>query len=66
MSQHQSHESDRAAAYRGLVLGALVLGIVLFTIVRLTNAHYDAATGSKTGSKTGSSLPVRISVAIDS
>jgi hypothetical protein len=62
MSQHQSHESDRAAAYRGLVLGAIVLGIVLFTIVRLTNAQYDASTGSKTGS----SLPVRISVAIDS
>ena len=40
MTQHQSHGSDRSAAYRGLVLGAIVLGILLFTIVRLTNSHY--------------------------
>ena len=42
MSQHEPHESDRAAAYRGLILGAIVLGTVLFTIVRLTHAHYGS------------------------
>jgi len=47
MSQHQTHESDRAAAYRGLILGAIVLGILLFTIVRLTNAHYASSEGAK-------------------
>ncbi|HEX7546761.1 MAG TPA: hypothetical protein VF368_08530 [Gemmatimonadaceae bacterium] len=61
MSQHQSHESDRFAAFRGLVLGAIVLGILLVTIVRLTNAHYATAAGSKTAT----SSPVANSVAID-
>lgn len=50
MSQQQSHQTDRSAAYRGLVLGAIVLGLLLVTIVRLTNAHYAAGNGSKTGS----------------
>jgi hypothetical protein len=44
MSQHQSHESDRAAAYRGLILGAIVLVLLVVSIVRLTNAHYAAGT----------------------
>jgi hypothetical protein len=50
MSQHQTHESDRAAAYRGLILGALIIGILLVTIVRLTNAHYAGAEGAKAAS----------------
>ena len=50
MSQHQTHESDRAAAYRGLILGALIIGILLFTIVRLTKAHYAGAEGAKAAS----------------
>jgi hypothetical protein len=50
MSQHQSHESDRSAAYRGLILGAVVLGILLYSIVRLTNAHYAGAEGAKSAS----------------
>jgi hypothetical protein len=49
MSQHQSHESDRGAAYRGLILGAIIIGILLVTIVKLTNASYGAE-GAKTGS----------------
>ncbi|MFI5231809.1 MAG: hypothetical protein ACHQSE_04785 [Gemmatimonadales bacterium] len=47
---HQTHESDRSAAYRGLILGAIVLGIVLVTVVRLTHAHYAGAEGGKTAS----------------
>jgi ABC-type cobalt transport system substrate-binding protein len=50
MSQHQSHESDRSAAYRGLLIGAIVIGILLVTIVKLTNASYAGAEGKKTGS----------------
>jgi hypothetical protein len=52
MSGHQPHESDRAAAYRGLILGAIVLGVLLFTIVRLTNAHY-ASEGPKKAASAG-------------
>jgi hypothetical protein len=54
MSQHQTHESDRAAAFRGLILGAIVIGILLFTIVRLTNAHYAGAVGAKAASTSSS------------
>ena len=50
MSQHEPHPSDRAAAYRGLILGAIVLGALLFTIVRLTNAHYNSKEGVKAAS----------------
>jgi hypothetical protein len=50
MSQHQAHESDRTAAYRGLILGVIVLGILLVTVVRVTHAHYSAAGGEKAAS----------------
>ncbi len=54
MSQQQPHPSDRAAAYRGLILGAIVLGALIFTIVRLTNAHYNAKEGVKAASASAS------------
>ena len=47
MSEHQPHASDRMAAFRGLILGPIVLGLLLVTIVRLTNAHYAAPEGAK-------------------
>lgn len=47
MSEHQAHESDRAAAYRGLILGAIVLAIVLVTVVKVTHAHYASGGGEK-------------------
>jgi ABC-type cobalt transport system substrate-binding protein len=50
MSQHQSHESDRGAAYRGLILGAIVIAILIVSIVKLTKAHYAGAEGGKTAS----------------
>jgi len=50
MSQQQTHGSDRAAAYRGLILGAIVLGILLYTIVRITSARYAGSEGAKTSS----------------
>lgn len=49
---HQHHESDRAAAYRGLILGAIVLGILLVSIVKLTAGRYagEAGKAASTGS----------------
>jgi hypothetical protein len=32
---------DTGGAFRGLVLGAVILFIVLVGIVKLTNAHYE-------------------------
>jgi hypothetical protein len=50
MSSHP-HSSDRAAAYRGLILGAIAIAAIVVTIVRLTNAKYAAeAPATKTGS----------------
>ena len=37
---------DTAPAFRGLILGAIVLAIILFSIVKLTNAHYQRAEGA--------------------
>ena len=50
MSEHPSHESDRTAAFRGLILGAVALLLLIVTIVRLTNAHYAGEAGPKAAS----------------
>jgi hypothetical protein len=44
-----SHPSDRAAAFRGLVIGAIAIAALVVTIVKLTNAKYAAETPAKTG-----------------
>jgi hypothetical protein len=36
------HSGDMRGAYTGLVVGAVVLFAILFSIVKLTNAHYAA------------------------
>jgi hypothetical protein len=59
MSQHQTHESDRSAAYRGLILGAIALGILIFSVVRLTHAHYSGADAGKTALNTPASAATR-------
>jgi hypothetical protein len=38
------HKADARAAFLGLILGAIVLLGVLYTIVRLTNASYASHT----------------------
>jgi hypothetical protein len=39
---HDPHTgSDRGAAITGLIVGGILLFIVLLTIVKLTNAHYQ-------------------------
>ena len=49
---HSSHSSDRAAAFRGLILGAIAIAAIVVTIVKLTNAKYAAEAPAKTGSTT--------------
>ncbi len=41
--------SDKAAAYRGLILGVIAIFILLFSIVKLTNAKYDRMEGATQG-----------------
>ena len=33
-------QTDKSAGFTGLILGAIALFVILFGIVRLTNAHY--------------------------
>jgi hypothetical protein len=45
--QYPPHSGpDTAPAFRGLILGAIILAIVLAGIVKLTNAHYASAEGA--------------------
>jgi hypothetical protein len=37
---------DTAPAFRGLIVGAVILAIVLAGIVKLTNGHYASAEGA--------------------
>jgi hypothetical protein len=62
MSSH-SHSSDRAAAYRGLILGAIVLAIIIVSIVKMTNAKYEGEAGAKKAAVTSSQ--VRANGALD-
>jgi hypothetical protein len=55
MSSHP-HQSDRAAAYRGLILGAIVLAIIIVSIVKMTNAKYEGEAGAKKAEVTTSHL----------
>jgi hypothetical protein len=47
---HASPPSDRSAAYRGLILGAIAIAAIVVTIIKLTNAKYAAEAPAKTGS----------------
>lgn len=43
------HPGDESAGYIGLIIGAICVFIILYTIVRLTHAHYAGeAEGAKT------------------
>jgi len=43
---------DTAPSFRGLIIGAIVLLVVLVTIVKLTNAHYGAEGASEAAAST--------------
>ena len=34
-------QTDRSAGFTGLILGAIAIFVLMFAIVRLTNAHYE-------------------------
>ncbi len=36
-----SDNTDKSAGFTGLILGAIAIFVILFAIVRLTNAHYN-------------------------
>ena len=40
---------DKSAGFSGLILGAIVLFVVLFGIVRMTNAKYSGEHAEKAG-----------------
>jgi hypothetical protein len=42
---------DKSAAFSGLILGAIALFVLLFGIVRLTNASYNAEHAEKAGAE---------------
>ena len=55
MSAHP-HEApttgpDTKAAFIGLIVGAIVLFVIMLTIVRLTNAHYNGEKPAATATK---------------
>ena len=35
-----SQQTDKSAGFTGLILGAIAIFVILFAIVRITNAHY--------------------------
>ena len=35
-----SQQTDKSAGFTGLILGAIAIFVILFSIVRITNAHY--------------------------
>lgn len=40
MSTATHHPEDRRAAFTGLIVGAIALIVIVFTIVKLTNASF--------------------------
>jgi hypothetical protein len=41
MSHATHHPEDKGAALTGLVLGAVIIGAILYSIVVMTNKHYE-------------------------
>ena len=46
-ASHSPAPSDRGAAYTGLIGGAIVIFVILFATVKLTNAQFAAQHGAK-------------------
>jgi hypothetical protein len=36
-------QTDKSAGFTGLILGAIAIFVILFSIVRITNARYNTA-----------------------
>jgi len=53
MSSHTPvHGSDKGAGFTGLIVGALFVGAILFSVVKLTNAHYNNEKGEAKAEQT--------------
>jgi hypothetical protein len=46
-ASHSPAPSDRGAAYTGLIGGAIVVFVILFSVVKFTNAQFAAEHGEK-------------------
>ena len=53
MSHSEHNPADRSGAYTGFIVGAVVIGLLLFSIVKLTNN----ALGGEGGEKAGTEAP---------
>jgi len=46
-ASHSAPPSDRKAAYTGLIVGAIAVFIILFSVVKITNARFGGEEGEK-------------------
>ncbi|MBC7844068.1 MAG: hypothetical protein H7099_17265 [Gemmatimonadaceae bacterium] len=51
-STHAAPESDRKAAFTGLIVGAVAVFIILFAVVKVTNDHFAGEEGEKAAVET--------------
>ncbi len=49
---HAAPPSDRKAAYTGLIVGAIAVFIILFSVVKITNASFAGEAGEKAAAET--------------
>jgi hypothetical protein len=47
MSHAEHNPADRSGAYTGFIVGAIVIGLLLFSIVKLTNSRLSGEGGEK-------------------
>ena len=48
MSSHTTaHGSDQGAGFTGLIVGAIFVGAILYSVVLLTNHHFAGEKGEK-------------------
>jgi hypothetical protein len=47
------HPGDKSAGFTGLILGAITIFVILFAIVRITNASYTSEHAAETPAATG-------------
>jgi hypothetical protein len=50
-ASHSAPPSDRKAAYTGLIVGAIAVFIILFAVVKVTNASFAAEAAEKPASE---------------
>ncbi|MDB4886130.1 MAG: hypothetical protein JWN79_1568 [Gemmatimonadetes bacterium] len=51
------HEGDKSAGFSGLILGSIAIFVIVFAIVRLTNAKYAGEHGAAHEAAPAASAP---------